>query len=147
MWARSHTSGLMIGSTWRSMSAAETWPTRSSVRRRAAAMASTISACIGDKAYGGRPYADVNGRPTGIVAARSNIADGDNPTLTRQSTAWSARRPVGTLHRRYENDSLSGSKETSSARQHLRRARRPLERAAPQDGDLGLDRLRRRRVR
>src|SRR3954453_20770291 len=97
MWARSHTSGLMIGSTWRSMSAAERWPTRSSVRRRAAAMASTISACIGDKAYRGRPYADVNGRPTDIVAARSNIADGDNPTLTRQSTAWSARRPVGTL--------------------------------------------------
>src|SRR4051794_14758615 len=38
-------------------------------------------------------------------------------------------------------------KEPPSARQHVRRASRPLERQASQDGDLGLDRLRRRRLR
>src|ERR671921_259668 len=61
MCARSHTSGLMIGSTWRSRSAAERCSTRSNVRRRAAAMASTISARIGQEPYARRPYADVNG--------------------------------------------------------------------------------------
>src|SRR3954466_2218793 len=66
MWARSHTSWLMIGSTWRSSSAGDRWPTRSSVRRRTCFMASTISAPMRVKPYGGRGEADVNdARPTG----------------------------------------------------------------------------------
>src|SRR3954452_6587727 len=53
-----------------------------------------------------------------------------------------ARRPAA-WHpgERYENDLSQVQGDTPSARQHLRRAGRPLERQAPQDGDLGMDRL------
>src|SRR3954469_20471814 len=144
MWARSHTSGLMMGSTWRSSWAAERWPTRSRVRRRTCSMASTVSARMRIKPYGGRSYTDVNDRVAPyIVAGAARLPDGDNPTFGHRRSAWSGAGPLGTFRGvppgRRRPLSL---KEPLSARQHLCRASRPLERAASQDGDLGLDRLR-----
>ena len=56
-----------------------------------------------------------------------------------------ARPRDGTLPRHTDRSSdLAFQGAEPSARQHVRRAGRPLERPAPQDGDLRLDRVRRR---
>ncbi len=83
-----------------------------------------------------------------MVALNPNTVEGDIPTSRRQWSGWSPGRRDGTLPRHTDRSSdLAFQGAEPSARQHVRRAGRPLERPASQEGDLGLDRVRRRRLR
>src|SRR5919198_1134151 len=120
MWARSQTSGLMIGSTWRSSAASSRCATIARVRSRTCVSASRRGTAIADGVR--------------VQATDASLqATWGYPYL--QDAGWSdgAVRPARRIFRH--------------ALEHVRCPRWALEREEPQEGDLGMAGLRRHRLR
>ena len=152
MWPRSQTSGLMIGSIWRSsVGVGEMGDERERAAARRVHGVDDLEHGPVTNRYGPGRYGPMRTATRGLPTSwhcNPNVVDGDIPTSRRQWSAWPRgrrRRHASSAYRQVLRPLFPRSKP--SARQHVRRPGRPLERAAPQDGDLRLDRVRRRRLR